>query len=203
MNKPRPNRVVLSRYERRSDGVYFLDIAAHDIADLYNSYDKNAPFIRRDLDQDLVGFLIECCRELRTVPFEIRLTITNATDEERVARVRHSIAAYFSYLIERDRQDMRGRYRRSGALVAIGVAILFGSVGLRRLLLPSASFFVSVLAEGLAILAWVSIWEASALFILEWLPYHRRIGTYGRLATAPVSLRSERPPLGARVDTGP
>ena len=191
MSRRIASRLVLSRYERSSSGVYYLDVSAGNVADLYNSYDKSAPFVRRDLDQDLVAFLIECCRDLRAVPFEIRLALTEDADEEKLSRIRHSIASYFSYLVETERHDMRRRYRRSWSLVIVGVGILFGSVALRRISAADSTVPSSVLIEGMSILAWVAIWEASAMFILEWLPYRRRIAAYTKLATAPVSLRDQ------------
>jgi len=188
------NRVVLSRYERSPEGLYYLDVAAGTISDLYNSYDKSAPFVRRDLDQDLVTYLIECCRELRSVPFEIRLTLVDGANEESINRISQSIASYFAYLIEKERQDMSRGYRRSLVLVIVGLAILFGSVILRRAIASGVSVLSSVFSEGLSILAWVSIWEASALFILDLIPFRRRIRTYTKLSAAKVSVRTELSP---------
>jgi hypothetical protein len=49
---------------------------ARRVEDLYNDFDKSAPYIRRDLDQDLADYLIGCARELGRVTFKILFTLS-------------------------------------------------------------------------------------------------------------------------------
>lgn len=71
---------VLSRHERDPNQTILIDVAAGSVGDLNNDFDRSAPYIRRDLDQDLVDYLIECARELENEPNAIPFTLTNPPD---------------------------------------------------------------------------------------------------------------------------
>ena len=66
-------RSVLDRYERIVGGSLIIDVSAAQVEELYNDYDRSAPYIRRDLDQDLVDYLIECAKEIMPEAFVVRL----------------------------------------------------------------------------------------------------------------------------------
>ena len=46
------SKPILSRYETTAAGEIIIDVAAARVQDLYNDFDRNAPYVRRDLDQD-------------------------------------------------------------------------------------------------------------------------------------------------------
>ena len=96
-------RDVLGRYERGEDGSTFIDVAAARAEDLYNDFDRTAPYIRRDLDQDLVDYLIDCARELGSRAFVIRFTLGQAPEPDTLSRIRQSVKGFFLYLAEVER----------------------------------------------------------------------------------------------------
>lgn len=184
-------RDVLNRYERDEQGNIILDVAARRVEDLYNDFDKSAPYIRRDLDQDLADYLIGCARELGRTPFTIRFTLANAPDEAKSLRIRRSVNTYFLYLAETEFQKILQMFRRSAILIAIGLCILFAAVSLNRLLGPERSVTANVFAEGLTIAAWVSLWEAIAIFLVEWFPHRKNVVLYQHMAHAQIVFRSK------------
>lgn len=175
-------RSVLSRYERDEEGNVIIDVSATRVEDLYNDFDKSAPYIRRDLDQDFADYLIDCARELGRVPFIIRFILDSPPDEPRSSRIRHSLNAYFLYLAETEIRKILQMFRRSAILFAIGLGILFASVWVNRLLGAERSVTANVFAEGLTVAAWVSLWEALAIFLIGWFPHRKNIVLYRRLA---------------------
>lgn len=180
-------RSVLSRYERDDEGNIVIDVSATRIEDLYNDFDKSAPYIRRDLDQDFADYLIGCLRELSRVPFILRITLASRLDELRLSRVRRSLNTYFLYLAEMETQKIVQMFRRSAILFAIGLGILFASMWLNQILGPERSMTANVLAEGLTVAAWVSLWEALAIFLIGWFPHRKNVVLYRRMAhTRPV-----------------
>lgn len=193
-------RDVLSRYECSPDGSILIDVAAAGVEDLYEDFDKSAPYIRRDLDQELVDYLIDCARELGREPFSIRFTLAKITDERRFARIRRSVNVFFLYLAEKERQKIQQMTRRSFVLFCIGLAILFISVWVNQALALERSVLGNVFAEGLTVAAWVSLWEALATFLIEWFPCRKDIELYQRLAHAKLIARLEPP--SAQVDSG-
>ena len=184
-------RKFLSRYERTVGGNIVIDVAAGQVEELYNDYDKSAPYIRRDLDQNLVDYLIECAREIRLVPFVVRFSLKQSPDNDKQSRICRSVNAYFQYLVELERQKVIQIFRRSAILFSIGLAILFLSVYVNQALGGERTVVANVFAEGLTIAAWVSLWESLAIFLIEWPPYRKSIRLYRRLADAELIFRSE------------
>lgn len=180
----------MSRYERDAEGNIVLDVTATRVEDLYNNFDKSAPYVRRDLDQDLADYLIGCARELGHVPFSIRFTLAHPPDEPRLSRVQRSLNTYFMYLAETEIQKILQMFRRSAILFAIGLGILFTSVWVNRLLGAERSVTANVFAEGLTVAAWVSLWEALAIFLIEWFPHRKNVVLFRRLAHAKLVFRS-------------
>ncbi|OVE78285.1 hypothetical protein BVX99_00330 [bacterium F16] len=181
------NRRMLDRYERASDGRIIVDIAASRIEFLYNDFDKNAPFIRRDLNQDLVDYLVAGARELKREPFILQFTLDEAPDDDKQSRIRKSIHAYFLYLAECEQQRVLQMFRRAGVLFCIGLAVLFLSVTVNQALGPERSVVANVFAEGLTVAAWVSLWESLAVFMIEWFPLRRNTALYRLLAEAELT----------------
>ncbi len=179
-------RELLSRYETTPDGAVVIDVAAKRIESLYHDFDRGAPYIRRDLDQELVDYLIECARELKGEPFVLRFTLDQPPDDEGEERIRHSTFAFFRYLAERERFDVKKLFRRAAILFGIGVGLLFASVSVNQLLGENRSVVANVFAEGLTVASWVSLWEALALYLTEWFPLRNNIRLYLRLANARV-----------------
>jgi hypothetical protein len=182
---------VLSRYEHSDDGRVVIDVAAGRVEDLYNNFDRNAPYIRRDLDQDLVEYLIGCAREIGQAPFLIRFTLHLAPDEDSLARVRRSVKGYFDYRSEIESGLVRQMLRKAAVLLLVGLAILFVSVSVNQWLGAERSVVANVFAEGLTVAAWVSLWESLATLLVEWSPHRRAIALFRRLATAPLVCRSD------------
>lgn len=187
----RMKQTLLSRYEQTEDSRIIIDVAANQVEDLYNNYDKNAPYVRRDLDRDLVDYLIECAREIKNSAFVIRFTLTNFPDSGRQARVRRSVNAYFLYLEESERQQGLAMLRKVGILFFLGLAILFLSVSVHRSLGAEPTVLSNVIAEGLTIAAWVSLWESLATLLLEWIPQHHSLHIYQGLASSNLIFRQE------------
>ena len=183
-------RSALDRYERDDEGNIVVDVSATRIEDLYNDFDKSAPYIRRDLDQDFADYLSSCVRELNRVPFIVRLSLAHRPDEARASRIRRSLNTYFQYLAETEIREILQMFRRSAILFTIGLGIMFTSVWLSRMLGPERSMSAGVIVEGLTVAAWVSLWEALAIFLIEWSPHRRNVALYRRLARARLVFRS-------------
>jgi hypothetical protein len=177
------------RYERDADGRILVDIAATRTEDLYNTFDRTAPFSRRDLDENLFKYIIECARELKTEPFSLRISFANYPDQRDLATIEQSVHSFFAYRAGAEHHTVRKLVLRSLAFFALGVGILFASVWLGKWQGAEPSVIGDVFAQGLTVAAWVSLWEALAGFLLKWIPSRRTIRLYQMLATTPVIFR--------------
>ncbi|GAA0786426.1 hypothetical protein [Marinobacterium sediminicola] len=181
---------VLDRYDRDSAGTLVIDVSAARIEELYNDFDKSAPYIRRDLDENLAEYLSDSARELCPAPFIIRFTFDYPPNEAGVRRIESSLNTYFLYLADIELHNILQLFRRSFILFSIGLCILVTSVWLNLHLENERSIIADVFAEGLTIAAWVSIWEALAIVMIEWFPHRRNRQLYRRLAQASLAFRS-------------
>jgi hypothetical protein len=103
--------------------------------------------------------------------------------------VQKSLHNYFLYLRELEARELRRLTRTSLLLLVVGTAILTASVVVNAR--PSVRDVVlgNVIAQGLTIAAWVALWEALALFLVNWAPHRRLVRMYERIARADVRFR--------------
>jgi hypothetical protein len=185
---------VLGRYERDGENRYIIDIAAARTEDLYENFDRQAHYLRRDLDQDLADYLIACTKELPgNAPLVIRFSFDVPQDETKYTRLRSSVNRFFLYLAELEREAIAQMMRKAGLLLSVGVVIMFAAVWVRQWIGESASVVGDVFAEGLTVAAWVSMWEALAVVLIEWLPRSKTVRRFERLAAADVRFRRDGP----------
>lgn len=182
-------RNLLNRYEKDSSGNIFIDVSAKRVEDLYNNFDRKAPYIRRDLDQDLAEYLVECARELAGRKFTVRFSLTHTTGKASLIRIKRSIKSYFLYMVESEKRNVSRKIQRSLALFALGLVLLFAATSTGRIMDTSWSVLDNVLAEGLMVAAWVALWEAIAIFIMGWIPHRRNIRIYRMLSSAPLQFQ--------------
>jgi hypothetical protein len=181
---------ILERYPRAPDGRYIIDITAGKVSDLYNDFDKLAPYVRKELGQDLVEYISDSVRELGRQEFTIRFHLVEPPDEAMMARVTSSISSYFMYLKTIELHELGRIIRISLIYLVVGVALLFLTVWVNEQLAPGAAVLSRVFSQGLTVAAWVSLWEALATFLVNWTPYTRKIRMCERIAGAPVQFMS-------------
>ena len=181
---------VISRYERNENGVILIDVTADKVEDLFNHFDRSAPYIQRDLDQDLVNYIVDSAKELGKEPFTICFTLAQLPDEAELSNIRRSVNSFFLSLVEVERNKFRHMIRKSLIFFSLGIGILFISVCVNQKLGSDRTVVADMLAQGLTVAAWVSLWEALATFLIKWFPYRTNINLYRRLASIKSVFRS-------------
>jgi hypothetical protein len=89
---------IFSRYESFSDSRLAIDVSVGKIAELFEDFDSAASYIKKDLDQDFVDYLIESVQEIGRNDFVIRINLPEHVQEKHRERVRKSMKSYFQYL---------------------------------------------------------------------------------------------------------
>ena len=194
---------IVDRYEHTADGLVIVDVAARRVEDLYEDFDKTAPYHKMDLDEDLVYYLTECAREIGRVDFVIRFMFECYPSEEFMLRVRTSVHKFFIYQRELERGAMNKMLRTAATLLIIGIIILGLSLWVNHLFTVgrTPSFLNTVFAEGLTIVAWVSVWEALATFLLNWPQHLFLIKLFRKIAEAPVQFQQPSEHLSVVTDS--
>jgi hypothetical protein len=177
---------ILERYPRAEDGRLIIDVTAGRVEDLYNHFDRDAPYIRKELDADLVEYITESVNEIDKEPFVIRFRLNEPPEPGLISRLQSSIQNYYLYLREWEARELASMLRTSTVLLIAGIAILATSVWFNQHIAARETVITSVFAEGLTIAAWIAMWESLATFIVNWAPHRRRIRLYERIAATPV-----------------
>lgn len=182
-------RTIISRYELTEKGEVIIDASVRSVEDLYNYFDRTAPYLKKDLDQEFVDYVTDCVREVGKTDFIIRISLSSMPDETVMDRVRNSIRTYFQYLQETQRRELAVMLRRSLVLFAIGLALMVPAIAATRRFSSQEGVLVEVFAQGLTVAAWVSLWEAIANFFIEWPPRRQNIKRFSRIVESTVVFR--------------
>ena len=177
---------ILDRYSRTADNKLMIDIAAGKVADLYNDFDKHAPYRKKELDQDLVEYIIDSVSEIGNEDFVIQFRLKTLADSNMTSRVKTSIHNYFLYLKELESRELARMTRTSFILFFIGVAILFLAVWINQKFPGHETVISNVFTEGLDVAAWVALWNAIATYLVNWAPHRRQIKMYERISAATI-----------------
>jgi hypothetical protein len=189
---------------RVEDGAHCVDIRIGSVEQLFDNRDP-APFRERDLDPDLVEYLVAAAEDLAPLgPFRLVLWFATTRPSDDVCP---AIRAHFEYELERIERRRR-RQRRTGAVAfLVGVAILLGLLSIAHVLVTSsANSLTEAFREGLIIMSWVALWRPVDTLIYEWLPLHRERKLFMRLYDAAIDVRvgkGPEPALGPQVRPAP
>lgn len=179
---------ILDRYDRSADGRVIIDVSASKVEELYEDFDKQAPYHRKDLDEELAAWLVDCVREIGKDDFVVRITLDTQPSEAMQERIRTSLRRFFIYQRQLEIASVRRLLKRSFAFFLSGIALLLLSFQLAGLMPEgeNRSFYPRVIVEGVTIAAWVSLWESLSIFIVNWWPSRQRIRLNLRIAEAAV-----------------
>lgn len=178
---------ILERYERNESGEVIINISAHKIEDLYDNFDRKSHFLKKDLNQDLVEYIIDSVSEIDSELFLIEFSLEQESKDEAISRVRNSINHFFLYMKELELKKMKEMMRTSIILLFTGLTLAGISVLVNDSALAKNSIIGGVIAEGLTVAAWVSLWESLATFLIKWMPYRKKISLYQKISDSKVT----------------
>lgn len=175
---------ILGRYDRDENGALIIKISSKNVKDIYNDFDKESSFSKKDLDEELVEYIIDSVKEIGSEAFVIKFYFDEDLGFEVKKRVENSIKSFFEYLQELEKKAMREQIKNAMIFMAIGVfftalSITFGKTS-------HESVVHEVISEGLMVAGWVSLWESLATFLIKWLPLSKKLKTYRKIAASDV-----------------
>jgi hypothetical protein len=182
-------KTAIDRYEIIENDTVAIDVSVKSFEDLYDKFDKTAPYHSKELDQKFVDYLTDCVQEIGKHPFVVRISLEKMPDETLMDRVNNSINNYYIYLKGIEVRLMKQMFRRSIILFAIGFVFLVLAILVNRSLPSDHGVIAEVFAQGLTIAAWVSLWESIANIFLEWYPHKENIRLYNRIIESKTILR--------------
>lgn len=180
---------ALSRYARDAHGRVIVDVAMARVEDLFQEFDRSAPYPAKDLDDDFAAYIVDCVREVGRRDVVVRVRLPRLPDEAVQQRVRGSIRSYFLYRAAASKRELRKALRQAGVFFVAGVLLLTLALLAHRYAAAAAPLWPRVLAEGLTVASWVALWQTLASLLTE-IPTTARDGRrYRRISAAPVEFR--------------
>jgi hypothetical protein len=183
------HQTILQRYESSPEGDILIDIATQRVEDLYNNFDRFAPYARKDLDSNLVQYVVDCAQEIGALPWRLRIALPSVPNDRIANSIRNSFRSYFSYLIDLEKRRMHQRIRTSFALLSAGLLLLLVALLVNQRAALSDAIPLQVFAEGLTVAAWVALWQVMATYLIHWMPHRRSLKLYRTLTETPIEFR--------------
>jgi len=181
---------IFSRYEPHSSRRLAIDVSVGKVEELFEDFDSAASYVKKDLDQDFVDYLIESVQEIGSYDFVIRINLPVLVQEKYRKRVRKSIRSYFRYLELLERRKLRKMLWRSTLLFSLGMLLLILSMTLRGSMQHLSGMMQELMIEGLTVAAWVSLWSAFGGLIFELANIITDIRIYRRIASREVVFKT-------------
>ncbi|HEX3762378.1 MAG TPA: hypothetical protein VHW23_26940 [Kofleriaceae bacterium] len=182
---------------RLEDGKPCIDIRITTLERLFDNRDP-APFRERDLDPDLVEYLLAISQDMAAYrAFRIVFWLERTCQP---GEIEDAYRAHFEYELERLERTRR-RARRAGQIaLALGAGLIVVLLSLSQLATQAfPGSLGAALHEGLLISSWVVLWKPVELLIYDWIPVWDERRTMRRLLAAPVEVRAGRGPDVAPV----
>jgi hypothetical protein len=171
---------ILNRYDKDKEENLIIKIHTKRIEDLYEDYDKNSSFIKKDLKYKLEEYLFESVDEIGNKPFVLQFYFEEKLNLDSSKKLQNSIQEYFSYLMFLEKKSMKENLKNSLIFFSIGFLLIFISFSLSE----EKNLILKVLGEGIMIGAWVALWEALAIILINWLPLNKNLKIYSKIANA-------------------
>jgi hypothetical protein len=174
-----------ARY-RVENGESVVDLHLAGIERLFDNRDP-APFRERDLDPDLVEYMLAASEDLLAEPARIVFWLDKSCQPNEIEA---AFRAHFEYELERvDRR--RRRNRRTGQLsLLVAVVLITLLLALAQLVGRLATGSLGAgLKEGLTISCWVLMWRPVEVLVYEWIPWRRERKIIRKLLAIPIDVR--------------
>ena len=174
---------IINRYDTTPNGEVIIKIATQNVEDLYDYYDKKSTFLKKDLSEPLVQYLIQSVDEIANHPFILQFYFdnNNLTDSTK-EKIQNSIFDYFDYMQEVEQKKMKEQIKNSFIFMFIGFCFVSFALILGR----NENFILEIISEGAMVGGWVSLWEALATFLIRWLPLRKKLTIFKNISKASV-----------------
>ncbi len=181
---------VYGFYSKDERGRYVIDMKITDLDELFNGYDP-APIHKRDLSRHAVNHILD---ELIIFPSDAKVVLLISmpkTYSKYQQEIRTAINAFFRFKYHSSDLHLRRRFKKGLSIFFAGSMMFVISVALSTYMrsLPNISWWMNILAEGLAVGGWVSLWQPIQTLLYDWYPLYKERGIYKKILNMEISFR--------------
>ena len=176
----------------RESGKILLDIDLDTYADIYEEWDYS-PQKRRDIDEDLFNYLMECsgeipAKESLVIRFHLPSDICNEKREDNALK---GLNRYLVYKYQKNKYLRKKAYRQLLGYGLSGLVFLVMGFILRSIL--KSHPIAVILHEGLIIGGWVLFWECFSILFFKDAYLRETQRHVGRLLKSKVRFAYHQP----------
>lgn len=202
-----------ARYERSSQGQVIIPICLPSIETMLTPFERfslaatpshNPHLSDLNLNPELVDYLFRRLAEIdHEVPL-LRLQITNPMANDSAVEthavplsplaseqaLQGLIHQYFTYLANSKGQNLQRLVRDSILMSLLGFGALALSIFLESL--PPSDYgglSISLLAQGVTVFGWLTLWEGCVNFLWTWQPIYRQLRMCQQMQQAKIELK--------------
>jgi hypothetical protein len=173
----------------RDKGTLELSIA--DPMQLFNSMDP-APFRERDLDPEVVAYIIEWASVLApSVPLALVVNLHQApAAADELGVLRDAVHESFRRRALGNRRKLRKMFKDGRISLVIGLCFLAAAIFISDFLggLIRNENYAWLLQESVVIGGWVALWHPLNIFLYDWWPVRAEARLFDRLGSMEVRL---------------
>lgn len=179
---------ILDRYDRTSDNKIIIKVSTNKFENLYDNFDMSSSFLKKDLSQQLVDYIIESVSEISNEKFIIKFYFKENIEQENILHIEKSLDSYFNYLEELEKKKMKEQIKNSLIFMLIGVFFITLSI----LLEENHGLTYRIISEGLMVAGWVSMWEAMATILIKWLPLSKKLKLFKKIVDSKIEFENKK-----------
>jgi len=188
MNSLRWIRLARQMRYHFEDGRALIEVRVKSPRQLFDVRDP-APFRERDLDDELVEYILSCAEEFSSAQqFKVIVHLTEEVDPDlNSATIAHAVSQHFSFQADLKRRQLSHVLRTGQFFLLIGLITLFVCLGIAYSM-DVTRWPQAILREGLVIFGWVAMWRPIELVLYDWWPHWGRVKLLRKLAHSPVQV---------------
>ncbi len=182
------NSEILDRYEMTSDNRFIIDVKIPGPDELFEKYDENSSFFKKDLNARFEEYLLECVEEIGLKNnFAIRIGLPEDQDDKtNEGEIIFSFKQYFNYCILTCQKNIKTISFRMMLHLGLAVAALFLVMVFNVADTGAATGFFSLAASGLSTAVWVLLLTGFSRFLFRLMTQRSQIKMHRALKNTPV-----------------
>lgn len=164
---------------------FIIEVSVDSYSEIFNGWDP-APMKRRDLDPDLMAFIIESSEDIpHKLPIEIHFYLPQSIEnEEKEGLSIAGIQNNFQFQALYTKKELTQNRKKSFQYVLLSMIFLLSAYFLGKLALDHVVYKIAM--EGLFIGGWVFLWEAFSIVFFSDQELHQHLKNYERLVKTPI-----------------
>jgi len=180
---------ILDRYEITSDNRFIIDVNIPVPDELFETYDENASFYKKDLNPRFEEYLLDCVHEIGLKNnFIIRIGLPKKQSEKTdKGEILYSFKQYFEYCTLICRKEIKTISLRMLLHLGLACSVLVLLMLFNFANSGAMTGFNGLLMTGLSAAIWVLLLTGFSRFLFRTLSQQSEIKMFRALKNAPVT----------------